>query len=86
MDARTLAKQERRAQLEAELASKILGLPDKRYGVVLADPGPTHAFALTGTPSFSAHGGRPDIIRSMVSLAMSVCSTTISSCTVKTIG
>jgi N6-adenosine-specific RNA methylase IME4 len=39
MDARTLAKQERRAKLEAELAAKILALPGKRYGVLLADPG-----------------------------------------------
>ena len=47
---------------------------------------PTHALALTGTPSFSAHNGRSDMIRSMVSLAIYGCSTTISSCTVKTIG
>ena len=39
MDARTLAKQQRRARLEAELASRILALPDKRYGALLADPG-----------------------------------------------
>ena len=47
---------------------------------------PTHALALTGTPSFSAHAGRSDMIRPTVSLAIFGCSTTISSCTVKTIG
>jgi N6-adenosine-specific RNA methylase IME4 len=35
----TTAKQQRRAQLEAELATSILTLPDKRYGVLNADPG-----------------------------------------------
>ncbi len=34
----TAQKQERRDQREAELAGKILALPDKRYGVILADP------------------------------------------------
>jgi N6-adenosine-specific RNA methylase IME4 len=34
----TEQKQERREQREAELAGKILALPDKRYGVILADP------------------------------------------------
>jgi N6-adenosine-specific RNA methylase IME4 len=35
----TMAKQQRRAQLEAELGARILALPAKRYGVGLADPG-----------------------------------------------
>src|SRR5262249_13838957 len=47
---------------------------------------PTHALALTGTPSVLAHGGRSDMICSMVSLVTPGCSTTISSCTVNTIG
>lgn len=34
----TEQKQERRAAREAALAGKILALPDKRYGVILADP------------------------------------------------
>jgi TPR repeat protein len=34
----TLAKQARRAQLEAELGARILALPTKQYGVGLADP------------------------------------------------
>jgi N6-adenosine-specific RNA methylase IME4 len=37
--ARTIAKQEKRARLEAELASRILALPACVYGVGLADPG-----------------------------------------------
>jgi hypothetical protein len=36
--ARTLIKQERRAAGECELADKIRALPDKRYGVIYADP------------------------------------------------
>jgi hypothetical protein len=36
--ARTLIKQERRAAGERELADKIRSLPDKRYGVICADP------------------------------------------------
>jgi hypothetical protein len=36
--AATLAKQARRAELEAELGGRILALPDKRYGVIYADP------------------------------------------------
>jgi N6-adenosine-specific RNA methylase IME4 len=32
------AKRARRAQLEADLAARIRALPDKRYGVILADP------------------------------------------------
>jgi N6-adenosine-specific RNA methylase IME4 len=39
MSAWAQSKQARRAQLEAELASRILALPDKRFGVGLADPG-----------------------------------------------
>ena len=35
---RTDDKAERRAAREAELASKITALPDKRYGVIVADP------------------------------------------------
>jgi N6-adenosine-specific RNA methylase IME4 len=35
----TIAKQQRRAQFEAELGARILALPTKRYGVGLADPG-----------------------------------------------
>jgi N6-adenosine-specific RNA methylase IME4 len=35
----TIAKQQRRARLEAELAARILALPSKQYGVALADPG-----------------------------------------------
>jgi hypothetical protein len=31
-------KAERRAQRETELAAKQVSLPDKRYGVILADP------------------------------------------------
>ena len=31
-------KKERRAQRERDLAGKIAALPDKRYGVILADP------------------------------------------------
>ena len=33
-----VAKQERRAERELALAGKILALPDKKYGVILADP------------------------------------------------
>jgi N6-adenosine-specific RNA methylase IME4 len=36
--AKTLIKQERRAARERDLADKIRALPDKRYGVILADP------------------------------------------------
>jgi hypothetical protein len=36
--ARPQIKQERRAARERELADKIRSLPDKRYGVILADP------------------------------------------------
>jgi hypothetical protein len=32
------AKQARRARLEAELGARIRALPDRRYGVILADP------------------------------------------------
>lgn len=32
------SKKERRAQREVELSGKILALPDKRYGVIYADP------------------------------------------------
>jgi N6-adenosine-specific RNA methylase IME4 len=35
----TIAKQQRRAQLEAELAARIFALPTKQYGAGLADPG-----------------------------------------------
>ena len=37
--ARTMLKQERREQREQDLATKILALPDKRYGAILADAG-----------------------------------------------
>ena len=36
--ARNVIKQARRAQREAELGAKICALPDRRYGVILADP------------------------------------------------
>jgi N6-adenosine-specific RNA methylase IME4 len=36
--ARTEVKRIRREQRERDLAAKILALPDKRYGVILADP------------------------------------------------
>ena len=35
---KTLLKQARREQRERDLAAKILALPEKRYGVILADP------------------------------------------------
>jgi N6-adenosine-specific RNA methylase IME4 len=35
---RQAEKKKRRAKREAELASKIVALPDKRYGIILADP------------------------------------------------
>jgi N6-adenosine-specific RNA methylase IME4 len=35
----TIAKQQRRAQLEGELGTKILALPTKQYGLGVADPG-----------------------------------------------
>jgi len=34
----TLKKQERRAQLERELAARLVAMPAKRYGVIYADP------------------------------------------------
>jgi N6-adenosine-specific RNA methylase IME4 len=37
-NARTLAKQERRAKLEAELGARIRALPNKHFGVIYADP------------------------------------------------
>ena len=37
-DAIIAAKKERRARLEAELGAKQRSLPDKRYGVIYADP------------------------------------------------
>ena len=37
-DARTKAKQRHRAQRERTLAKKIRALPNKKYGVILADP------------------------------------------------
>jgi N6-adenosine-specific RNA methylase IME4 len=37
--AQAIAKQARRAELEAELGARILALPTKQYGVGLADPG-----------------------------------------------
>jgi N6-adenosine-specific RNA methylase IME4 len=36
--ATTLARRARRAQKESELAARIRGLPDKRYGLIYADP------------------------------------------------
>lgn len=36
---KTLLKQARRAQRERDLAARILALPEKRYGVILADAG-----------------------------------------------
>lgn len=38
VSAKTLVKQERREERETELADKIVALPTKRYGVILADP------------------------------------------------
>jgi hypothetical protein len=39
ISAATLEKQRRRAEREAELGARQLALPDRRYGVILADPG-----------------------------------------------
>ena len=38
LTSRTIEKQERRARREAELGRRQRALPDKRYGVILADP------------------------------------------------
>ena len=37
-EAKRLTKAEKRAEREAELAAKIIALPKKRYGVIVADP------------------------------------------------
>ena len=56
--ARTEAKRIRREQRERDLAAKILALPEKRYGVILADP----ALALRAVLARNRHGSqRPTI-------------------------